>query len=171
MLLDAVAYERCPSCSSRVSSQVPVVSETGLSSNPFGKAATGQLLKEYKSFLSYRQAEGFNAIANYSQWDWESLFFLQKQLSGRALGINIPDWLPSALPRCTFDTAIATTTLPKHYEYYRSYFEAMITDNPDRDIPVWKTTLKPKPLIASWNEQPGWDRIGGLWYRQQDYLI
>ena len=166
LLLDAIAHDPNPFCSDRVSSMVPAPVSTGLGSTPMGKWGMEALLYEHRSLIAYRQADGFNAMAQNSLWDWESITFLEKNLWGKILLINAPTWLPLTLPNCNPDTSGVVQSLPAHYEYYPNYFEAIVTDDPARDIPIWASTLKENALVVSWVEQLKWEQHGGVWSRK-----
>lgn len=170
LLLDAFAYADYPLCSERVSSFTPAVKETKLSSSPLSRWAIDSLLYDNMSFLHQRQADGFNARVQNSLWDWDCMSFLERELNGRILLVDAPEWMPLALPRCTCDTSAGVDKLPAHYEYYSNHFNAILTGDSDKDVEVWGTTLKNAALVITWTPQANWDRVGGIWFTRHSTL-
>lgn len=167
LIIDTLVHEKWPICSERISSTTLTTKSTGLAFNPFAHRIIKDLLTEHRSILQERQADGFNAIVKNSPWGWEAMTFLQSQVWGRALLINCPSWLPNTLINSSgCDTFSGVESLPRHYEYYPEHFQCLITDDPERDIGVWGSTLKFGATVATWVEQGGdYSQSGGIWFR------
>jgi len=168
LILDTLAHVDYPMCSTRISSSTLRASSTRLSSLPFAKSVIGDLLYQHQSILSQRQADGFNAIAGSSAWDWSAMAFLQESVWGRAMLINCPEWLGGTLIHSVgCDTCDTVDKLPLHYEYYPNFFQALITDNPARDVLVWARTLKGGGIVATWVDplDDEFTQVGGIWWK------